>query len=63
MKSIWIVLGVLLVLFGLAQVLQFAGLIGTKQASLPGIVFIVLGFALGAGCFKKAFASPKPPKV
>jgi hypothetical protein len=50
------VLGGLLILFGIAQVLQLAGLIGTKTFSLPGVAFAVLGLALGTGCFKKAFA-------
>ena len=54
MKILWIVLGVLCILFGAAQALQFMGLIGTKTASLPGAAFILLGFVLGAACFKKA---------
>lgn len=56
MKAVWIIFGILCIVFAVAQVLQAAGLIGTKTFSLPGVAFIVLGFALGAGCFKKAFA-------
>ena len=55
MKAVWIVFGILCFVFAVAQILQAAGLIGTKTLSLPGIAFIILGFALSAGCFKKAF--------
>jgi len=58
-KVVLTVLGVLLVLFGLAQGLQLAGLIGTKTFSLPGLAFTLLGLALGAACFKKAFQKPE----
>ena len=54
-KIILIILGILLIFFGIAQVLQLMGLIGTKTFSMPGIAFAVLGFALGAACFKKVF--------
>lgn len=56
MKIVWIAAGALCVLFALAQVLQLMGLIGTKSFSLVGVILVVLGFALGAGCFKKAFS-------
>ena len=54
-KLAFTILGILLVLFGIAQGLQLLGLIGTKTFSLPGIAFTILGLALGAACFKKAF--------
>jgi len=54
MKTVWIIGGVLCIFFGIAQLLQLLGLIGTKAFSLPGVAFVILGFALGAACFKKA---------
>lgn len=60
MKAVWIVFGILCFVFAVAQVLQAAGLIGTKSFSLPGAALILLGFALSAGCFKKAFAPGDP---
>ena len=56
MKAVWIAFGILCFAFAVGQVLQAAGLIGTKTFSLPGAALILLGFALSAGCFKKAFA-------
>jgi hypothetical protein len=53
-KLVFSILGILLVLFGIAQGLQLLGLVGTGLFSLPGIAFTVLGIALGAACFKKA---------
>ncbi|MCL1887662.1 MAG: hypothetical protein FWF96_02170 [Kiritimatiellaeota bacterium] len=52
-KIIFFILGILLCLFGFAQVLQLAGLIGTKMFTISGVGFAILGFALGAACFKK----------
>ena len=54
-KIILTVLGVLLGVFGIAQALQLMGLIGTKQFSIAGVAFTILGLALAASCFKKAF--------
>lgn len=49
-----IVLGVLLVGFGVAQVLQLMGLIGAKSFSIPGVSFAILGLVFGFVCFQKA---------
>lgn len=55
MKKITLmVLGILLGIFGIAQGLQLMGIIGTKDFSIAGVAFTILGFALAAGCFKKA---------
>jgi uncharacterized integral membrane protein len=59
MKIIWIIGGVLCLFFAVAQILQLAGLIGTKTFTIPGVIFVVLGIALSAGCFKKAFLTGK----
>jgi uncharacterized integral membrane protein len=59
-RIILVVLGVLLTLFGIAQALQLAGLIGTRTFSIAGVGLALLGFALGAVCFKKAFLKPSP---
>jgi hypothetical protein len=56
-KIVFAILGILLILFGIAQGLQLMGLIGTKTFSLAGIAFTILGFALGAACFKKCLKS------
>jgi len=53
-KAAFIILGILLCLFGFAQVLQLLGLIGTKTFSLAGIAAALIGFTLGAICFKQA---------
>lgn len=53
-KIAFITLGVILLLFGIAQTLQLIGLIGTKTFSFAGVGLAILGLALGAGCFKKA---------
>ena len=55
MKIVWIILGLLCFAFAIAQFLQAMGLIGTKSFSIAGVALILLGVALGAGCFKKAF--------
>lgn len=50
-----IVLGVLLGLFGFAQVLQLAGVIGTKTFSMAGVVGAVAGLGFSYVCLQKAF--------
>ena len=54
-KLTLVVLGILLGIFGIAQGLQLMGAVGTKDFSIAGVAFTILGLALAAGCFKKAF--------
>jgi uncharacterized membrane protein YuzA (DUF378 family) len=61
MKVVMIILGVLAGLFGVAQLLQLLGVFGAGF-TIPGIAFTVLGFAVSAACFQKAFAQPRPEK-
>jgi hypothetical protein len=58
MKIVFIILGVLLGLFAVAQLLQLLGLFGAGP-SLPGVAFTLLGGALSFACFKKAMGPAK----
>jgi len=58
MKIGYIIGGVLLGLFAVAQLLQLLGLIGIGF-SIPGIGFTILGGVGSFLLFQKAFASPK----
>ena len=58
MKVGYIIGGVLLGLFALAQLLQLLGLFGVGF-SLPGIGFTILGGVFSYICFEKAFAPPR----
>ncbi len=53
-KAIFIVVGILLALFGIAHVLQLLGILGTKSFSIAGVSAVILGLALSTACFKKA---------
>ncbi len=57
MKPVWIILGILCLAYGFAQGLQAMGLLGGHGPSIPGISFMLLGFALGISCIQKAFAT------
>lgn len=54
-KLFFTILGLLCGLFGVAQILQMMGLIGTKQFHIAGVALTALGFALSLKCFQKVF--------
>ena len=53
-KIIFLILGVLLVLFGIHQALQLVGLIGGPGFTVWGLVLAILGFVLGGACLGRA---------
>jgi hypothetical protein len=55
MKIGYLIGGILLGLFGLAQLLQLCGLIGIGF-TLAGVGFTILGLVGSFACFQKAFA-------
>jgi len=61
-KVLLSVLGIAAGAFAVAQALQSVGLIGTKNANLPGFAFILFGTAISVYCFQKVFGKPKPKK-
>ena len=62
MKIAYIIGGVLLALFAVAQLLQLLGIIGIGF-SIAGIGFTIIGGVLSFLCFKKAFARPNSETV